>query len=31
MNWINLIVYTILGILGILFWWAIIKKFMEVL
>ena len=31
MRWTNLITYTTIGILGILFWWAIIKKFMEVL
>jgi hypothetical protein len=31
MNWLNLIVYTIMVIVGISFWVAIIRKFMEVI
>lgn len=31
MNWTNVITYTFITILGTLFWWAIIKRIMEVL
>ena len=31
MNWTNLIAYGTIITLGLMFWWAVISKFIEVL
>jgi len=31
MNWTNVIIYSVMLSLGLMFWWAVISKFMEVL
>jgi hypothetical protein len=28
-NWTNTIIYTAIGVLGLLFWYAIIMRFLE--
>jgi len=31
MNWTNLIAYSVMISLGLMFWWAVVARFIEVL